>query len=72
MAKKADSRTGSRHKGVPRSFRFTEEQDALLKEAKAKHGGTFADTVGAALRAYLGRNDITQSEVIAWIEDHTK
>ena len=54
---KAKPRAGDRHVGTAKTIRFTDEQEALLDALKAETGGTYADAIAAAARAFLGRND---------------
>lgn len=68
---KAKPRTGDRHTGTAKTIRFTDDEAALLEAIKAKAGGTYAEAIAAAGRAYLGQNDLTQTEVLRWIREHT-
>lgn len=54
---KAKPRTGDRHVGTAKTIRFTDEQAARLDALKDRTGGTYADAIDAAARAYLGAND---------------
>lgn len=69
---KAKSRAGDRHVGTAKTMRFTDDELKVLEAVKAKAGGTYAEAIAIAGRAYLGQNDITQAEVLRWIKDHSK
>lgn len=53
----AKSRTGDRHVGTAKTIRFTDDQASRLEALKARTGGTYADAIDAAARAFLGSND---------------
>lgn len=54
---KAKTRAGDRHIGIAKTIRFTEEQAARLDALRDKTGGTYADAIDAAARAFLGTRD---------------
>lgn len=54
---KPKARTGDRHVGTAKTIRFTDEQAARLDALKDRTGGTYADAIDAAARAFLGSND---------------
>jgi hypothetical protein len=54
---KAKTRTGDRHVGTAKTIRFTDDEAALLEAIKDKAGGTYAEAIAAAARAFLGSND---------------
>ena len=68
---KAKSRAGDRHAGTAKTMRFTDDELKVLEAIKAKAGGTYAEAIVVAGRAYLGQNDITQAEVLRWIREHS-
>jgi len=51
---KPKPRTGDRHVGTAKTIRFTDDEAAVLEAIKAKAGGTYAEAIAAAGRAYLG------------------
>jgi hypothetical protein len=65
------TRTGDRHAGTAKTIRLTDDELNVLEAIKLKSGGTYAEAIAAAGRAYLGQNDLTQSEVLRWIREHT-
>lgn len=67
----AKTRTGDRHAGTAKTIRLTEAELKVLEAIKAKAGGTYAEAIAVAGRAYLGQNDITQAEVLRWIRERT-
>lgn len=54
---KAKQRAGDRHVGTAKTIRFTDEQAERLDALKDRTGGTYADAIDAAARAFLGSND---------------
>ena len=64
---KEKKRTGDRHVGVAKTFRFTEEQLERLQAYKGRSGGTYADAIDAAVRIALGKNELTAEDIIAWV-----
>jgi hypothetical protein len=68
---KAKARTGDRHAGTAKTIRLTDDELKVLEAIKAKAGGTYAEAIAVAGRAYLGQNDLTQTEVLRWIREHT-
>lgn len=69
---KAKKRSGDRHAGTAKTIRFTDAEAELLDAIKSKAGGTYAEAIAAAARVYLGQNDLSQSDVLRWIREHTK
>jgi len=61
----------AKHLGTQKSFRFSDEELAVLEAAKDKHG-TYKDALMAALRREAGANDLTQAQVIDWVRKHSK
>lgn len=54
---KPKARTGDRHVGTAKTIRLTDEQASRLDALKDRTGGTYADAIDAAARAFLGSND---------------
>lgn len=52
------------------SVKLTPEEKALWDEMSALHGGRKPSLI-KALELLKGRNDLTKSEVLDWIERHT-
>jgi len=65
---KPKPRTGDRHVGTAKTIRFTDDEAAVLEAIKAKAGGTYAEAIAAAGRAYLGANAPTNAELIMLLE----
>jgi len=68
---KAKARTGDRHAGTAKTIRLTDDELKVLEAIKVKAGGTYAEAIAVAGRAYLGQNDLTQAEVLRWIREHS-
>jgi len=54
-----------------RSIRLSDEVDKRLTKLAKRHGG-IAKAIELGLAKLDGANDLTQEEVIAWIERNTK